>query len=491
MHRFVQLKKEYDLKKQEANQINAKLEQTKHHEQLTVIKNLLTAIDEQENNLKNAEKKQKNATDKVKELENKLKNAKSVREKELKQAEDTLNKAKKNMEESAKKMKEKLQEVDSVKLETEELQKEICNYECQLETCYINIFELEGEILELQKDGDNQKSAVLQAQEAVNKQKLLLRAKNKEIGEKVAEQRTCQKEIKTTKLEMQDLDHKITKHQKDFRDAIKLVENLLQEYEWITEEKKFFGQPNTGYDFKVHDPKEAGRRISRLTETKEKLSKNVNMRAMNMLGKAEEQYNDLIRKRQIVLNDKSKIALVIVELDEKKNNALKKAWTQVNKDFNSIFSSLLPGTQAKLSPPDSKTVLDGLEVKVAFGDVWKESLSELSGGQRSLVALSLILSLLLFKPAPIYILDEVDAALDLSHTQNIGQMIKSHFQHSQFIVVSLKDGMFTNANILFKTKFVDGVSTVSRHIQQTMKPTTNASLHTEEEITVKRRKEAL
>ena len=49
-------------------------------------------------------------------------------------------------------------------------------------------------------------------------------------------------------------------------------------------------------------------------------------------------------------------------------------------------------------------MLDGLEVRVAFGGVWKESLTELSGGQRSLVALSLILSLLLFKPAPLYIL---------------------------------------------------------------------------------------
>ena len=73
----------------------------------------------------------------------------------------------------------------------------------------------------------------------------------------------------------------------------------------------------------------------------------------------------------------------------------------------------------------------GLEVKVAFGGVWKESLSELSGGQKSLLALSLILAMLLFKPAPIYILDEVDAALDLSHTQNIGHMIKTHFPQSQ------------------------------------------------------------
>lgn len=47
------------------------------------------------------------------------------------------------------------------------------------------------------------------------------------------------------------------------------------------------------------------------------------------------------------------------------------------------------------------------------------------------MALSLILAMLLFKPAPIYILDEVDAALDLSHTQNIGQMLRTHFRHSQ------------------------------------------------------------
>lgn len=53
------------------------------------------------------------------------------------------------------------------------------------------------------------------------------------------------------------------------------------------------------------------------------------------------------------------------------------------------------------------------------------------GVSRSLVALSLILAMLLFKPAPIYILDEVDAALDLSHTQNIGQMLRTHFRHSQ------------------------------------------------------------
>merc|ERR1712138_327468 len=109
------------------------------------------------------------------------------------------------------------------------------------------------------------------------------------------------------------------------------------------------------------------------------------------------------------------------------------------------------------------TELEGLEIKVAFNDVWKQSLTELSGGQRSLLALSLVLALLLFKPAPMYILDEIDSALDLSHTQNIGHMIRSHFPHSQFIIVSLKEGMFNNANVLFRTRFIDGTSTVARY----------------------------
>lgn len=164
------------------------------------------------------------------------------------------------------------------------------------------------------------------------------------------------------------------------------------------------------------------------------------------------------------MKDKAKIESVIEELDLKKIQSLQKTYDQVNKDFGSIFSMLLPGTTAKLEPVSDKSIMEGLEVKVAFNGVWKESLTELSGGQRSLLALSLILALLLFKPAPMYILDEVDAALDLSHTQNIGLMIRTHFSSSQFIVVSLKEGMFNNANVIFRTKFIDGVSTVTRTV---------------------------
>jgi structural maintenance of chromosome 2 len=98
------------------------------------------------------------------------------------------------------------------------------------------------------------------------------------------------------------------------------------------------------------------------------------------------------------------------------------------------------------------------DIFIALSDLVKPS---------SLIALSLIMSLLQFKPAPMYILDEVDAALDLSHTQHIGELFKNRFKGSQFIVVSLKDGLFNNANVLFRTKFRDGTSIVEVNYSST------------------------
>lgn len=72
----------------------------------------------------------------------------------------------------------------------------------------------------------------------------------------------------------------------------------------------------------------------------------------------------MMRRKQIVIRDKEKIIAVIEELDKKKKEALRLAWKKVNKDFGSIFSSLLPGAQAELKPPDGKDILDGLEVSL-------------------------------------------------------------------------------------------------------------------------------
>ncbi|KAI8032234.1 Structural maintenance of chromosomes protein 2-1 [Camellia lanceoleosa] len=316
---------------------------------------------------------------------------------------------------------------------------------------------LESQLVSLKKLIDNLTSEV-------DEHKTRMKECDAQISCIIREQQELQCKISETNLERKKMENEVKRMEMEQKDCSLKVEKLIEKHAWITSEKQLFGKSGTDYDFESRDPRKARDAFEKLQAEQSGLEKRVNKKVMAMFEKAEDEYNDLISKKNIIENDKSKIKMVIEELDEKKKETLKVTWVKVNNDFGSIFSTLLPGTMAKLEPPEGGNFLDGLEVRVAFGGVWKQSLSELSGGQRSLLALSLILALLLFKPAPLYILDEVDAALDLSHTQNIGRMIKTHFPHSQFIVVSLKEGMFNNANVLFRTKFVDGVSTVQRTV---------------------------
>uniref|UniRef100_A0A3Q3BJP5 Structural maintenance of chromosomes protein n=1 Tax=Kryptolebias marmoratus TaxID=37003 RepID=A0A3Q3BJP5_KRYMA len=432
--KYRQLKQQHELKVEEEQILQAKVQQSSFHQQQEELERLRKAIEESEETLRVTKEVQKRAEEKYKVLEDKMKNAEAEREKELKAAQEKLNSAKAKADAFNKKLKQKQQESEALALELEELRREQAGYEQQIQA-------VDEAMKAIQEQIDSMACTVSQ---------------NKGKSTEIIKMREQNNEVQ---LKIKELEHNISKHHRESQDA---VTRMLEEHDWIHSERQFFGQPNTSYDFKTNNPREAGQRLKKLEETTTKLERNVNKRAMNMLNEAEERYNDLMKKKRIVENDKAKILQTIEELDQKKNEALNLAWQKVNKDFGSIFSTLLPGATAKLAPPQGCGVLDGLEFKVALGDTWKENLTELSGGQRSLVALSLILAMLLFKPAPIYILDEVDAALDLSHTQNIGQMLRTHFRHSQFVVVSLKDGMFTNANVLFKTKFVDGMSTVSR-----------------------------
>ena len=113
-------------------------------------------------------------------------------------------------------------------------------------------------------------------------------------------------------------------------------------------------------------------------------------------------------------------------------------------------------------------------------------LSSQFANKRSLIALSLIMALLQFKPAPMYILDEIDAALDLSHTQHIGTLFRTRFRGAQFIVVSLKEGLFTNANVLFRTRFRDGTSVVERTAQRSTSSLYNGEREREDDVVVGR-----
>ncbi|KAG2466368.1 SMC2 protein, partial [Polypterus senegalus] len=380
--KYRQLKQQLDMKSEEAEILQAKLQQSSYHKQQEELEMLKRTIEESEEILKKTKEVQKKAEDKYKVLENKMKNAEAEREKELKQAEQRLDAAKKKADASNKKFKEKQQEVDAFVLELEELKREQTGYKEQIEAVDEALKSIQEEIDSMACEVSKNKEAVKKAQEDLSKEKELLMAKEKEIKGKSAEVSKFKEQKNEAQLKIKEMEHSISKLKKDSTDAATRVTKMLEEYEWITAEKHLFGQPNTAYDFETNNPKEAGQRLKKLEETKEKLGRNVNMRAMTMLSQAEENYNDLMKKKRIVENDKAKILITIKELDQKKNEALNIAWQKVNKDFGSIFSTLLPGANAKLAPPEGQGVLDGLEFKVALGSTWKENLTELSGGQR-------------------------------------------------------------------------------------------------------------
>jgi structural maintenance of chromosome 2 len=409
-----------------------------------------------------AKQRQKELTAQCKELEVSIRDFEKQRQLKAKEIEKELAAAKKKLNSSTQTVKANEQHLAKLRLELESATEELKTLEEQQVKTSARIAALEEEEAALGASVGKQREAYDKVNSKLDSEKQRLTETDNKIAQLNEEKAKLQKALSDNELASKKLGHRISRLQSDAKDAKARVQRLLDQHEWIAAEKHLFGRRHSDYDFEAHDPTSAQEELTKLHAQQEQLSRKINKKVMGMYEKAEQEYQDLVRKRAIIEADKLKIEQVIAELDRKKNEALETTWRKVNRDFGTIFSTLLPGTTAKLEPPAGQTVQDGLELRVAFNGVWKESLTELSGGQRSLLALSLILAMLLFKPAPVYILDEIDAALDLSHTQNIGHMLKQHFPQSQFIVVSLKEGMFNNANVVFRTKFVEGVSTVSR-----------------------------
>ncbi|NWT01268.1 SMC2 protein, partial [Mionectes macconnelli] len=464
--KYRQLKQQWEMKSEEAELLQKKLQQSAYHKQEEELLSLKKTIAECEETLNKAEENKKKAEDKYRELEKKMKNAEAECAEERKNAEQALAAAKKKADASSKKIKNMQQEVKALVLELEELEQEQASCKQQIAAAEEAIKSYQEQIDTMAAEVAKTEESVEKSQKELAQEKEVIMLHDNAIKDKSAEMLKYRKQSNESHFKIKELEHNITKCQQEAADAAAKMAKMLAEHKWIASERALFGQPNTGYDFKTNDPKEAVQKLQKLQDRIEKSGKKVDARAMNLLADTEERYSDLMKKKRTVESDKSKILAVIHELDNKKKESLDIAWKKVNEDFGSIFSTLLPGAKAMLVATKSNSVLEGVEFRVALGNTWKENLTELSGGQRSLVALSLILAMLLFRPAPVYILDEVDAALDLSHTQNIGMMLQTHFRHSQFIVVSLKDGMFSNANVLYRTRFLDGVSTITRYSQR-------------------------
>ncbi|XP_005176883.1 structural maintenance of chromosomes protein 2 [Musca domestica] len=461
---YNKLKETLELRQHEINTCKQRLGQTtfqQHQEEILSLKERIKSLEE---DLVKARETQKSSQAKAKDIEAKLADAKGFRERELKAASEAMKQAKIKAEKSSANWKKHEQGYETLQMEIEALQKDIASAKEQRATIEANIASLKEGLEEMRAKSKEAAEVVAQLRRRIKDQKDKISSQNKELKNMYVKRDRLEKHNQELTLDIKKRENEVNKVRSDSKDSTKKLENLESKYPWINEDKEFFGTKNTRYDYSKENPVEAGEKLSSMIEQKEKMERHINLKAMVLLEREEEQYQETMRRKKIVEQDKEKIKDIICKMDEKKREKVEKAWKVVDENFSSIFSTLLQGAQARLNPVKQNGHLSGLEIKVGFNGVWKESLGELSGGQRSLVALSLVLAMLKFSPAPLYILDEVDAALDMSHTQNIGNMLKKHFTASQFIIVSLKDGMFNNANVLFRTKFEEGVSAVTRTV---------------------------
>ncbi|XP_004517608.1 structural maintenance of chromosomes protein 2 [Ceratitis capitata] len=461
---YNRIKEQLELRQHELNACKQRLAQSTFQQHQEEIKSLQQQIETLEGDLNKARETQKNTRGKIKDIEAKLADAKGFRERELKAASEAMKQAKKKSEESRNNWKKREQEFETLQLEIEELKKSIEKTTEQRDNMKENINKMETNLEELRANSSGIATVVANLKRRIKEQKDKINSQNKELKNLLTKKEKLTKNNQDLTLEIKKKENEVNKVRNDSKDSFRKIETLEEKYPWILEDRDFFGTKNTRYDYSKEDPIEAGQKLTVMREQKDKMERHINLRAMILLDREEEQYQETMRRKKIVEQDKEKIKHIISKMDEKKREKVEKAWKVVDENFSSIFSTLLQGAQARLNPVKQSGQLFGLEINVGFNGVWKESLNELSGGQRSLVALSLVLAMLKFSPAPLYILDEVDAALDMSHTQNIGNMLKAHFTGSQFIIVSLKDGMFNNANVLFRTKFEEGVSAVTRTV---------------------------
>ena len=246
----------------------------------------------------------------------------AAREAKLKSMEGKVKGAKKDVKDAEAKAKAVEKKLKLVKMEAAKLAEEaesadgsVAAIEEEIETLLEAVASAEGAAAEKRSEYDEAKAALDAAAAELS-------ACDAEAKQLAKERDREAKQLTAAELEAKKLEGKVGRFNKDQSAARAFCDEIKAKHAWIAGEEKYFGQSNTDYDFEARDPKVAVRELKDLTKQQEALSKKINKKVMHMLEKAEQEYTELVNKRQTVESDKVKIQKVIAELDVKKNQAL-------------------------------------------------------------------------------------------------------------------------------------------------------------------------
>ena len=187
----------------------------------------------------------------------------------------------------------------------------------------------------------------------------------------------------------------------------------------------------------------------------------VNLRALEVYDKIKEEYDAIAEKVEILEKEKLEVMKIIDEIDKKKKKTFMKTLKAVNELFNRNFSQLYTKGEAFLELENREDMFSGgLDIVIKVGKGKYFDVTSLSGGEQTLVALSLIFAIQEYKPYAFYIFDEVDAALDKRNSERLASLVKKYMKAGQYIIVTHNDAIITESSLLYGVSMQEGISKI-------------------------------
>jgi chromosome segregation protein len=176
----------------------------------------------------------------------------------------------------------------------------------------------------------------------------------------------------------------------------------------------------------------------------------VNMMALDEYKETAERHAFLEAQRQDLIESIENTQETIREIDQISRTKFDEAFTQINANFGAVFARLFQGGQAMLRVSDEEYQAEsGLDIVVSPPGKKLQNVLLLSGGEKSLTALALLVGIFQFRPSPFCVLDEVDAALDETNVGRFADLLHSLSHDTQFLIVTHSKRMMQGADMIY------------------------------------------
>ena len=176
----------------------------------------------------------------------------------------------------------------------------------------------------------------------------------------------------------------------------------------------------------------------------------INLDAVHEYDELEERYKFLETQNSDLTNSRRELLDVIAQINSTTRKLFSETFAQVRINFREIFLELFGGGRADLSLLDENDPLNcGIEISAKPPGKQLQTVSLLSGGERSMVAVALLFAIYMVRPSPFCILDEVDAAMDEGNINRFVRMLDRFVEQSQFIIITHNKRTIAKADVLY------------------------------------------